>query len=414
MALTMIRTWVEGAGLILHPDKTHIVDSREKSFRFLVIPSVASTSFLAKSHEKFVARIRELTPRKSGQSLASTITAINQVTRGWFGYFRHCYWPVFKHYDGMIRRRLRRQLLKRHRRNPKRQSRTRRWPNSFFTSEASGAARGPFPFRPIRYRLTGEPYAGKLPVRFGGRGEPGNRPSLPLSTAFPASCISVRKGTTQNPIIRGVVRMFALTQSFKTTKKQVSSFAPRKDAAFAERKATTRQLLMRRSLALGILAACCTAACWLPRLPPGRNRHRFRRELFVDDLLIDRLAGARLVLHPPQPREIVLKFDQPWEGLYSGYETVLKDGDVFRFYYRGMPVAQAYAGRGSHLRRGEPRRHPLDPSEARLVRGARHEGQQRRVGPSSRLPQLRAVRRCEPGGPGRAALQGPRRNRGPD
>lgn len=65
-----------------------------------------------------------------------------------------------------------------------------------------------------------------------------------------------------------------------------------------------------------------------------------RRELFVDGLLIDRLAGARLVLHRPQPREIVLRFDQPWEGLYSGYETVLKDGDLFRFYYRGMPAAK--------------------------------------------------------------------------
>ena len=36
----------------------------------------------------------------------------------------------------------------------------------------------------------------------------------------------------------------------------------------------------------------------------------------------------------------MLKFDQPWEGLYCGYETVLKDGDLFRFYYRGMPVAR--------------------------------------------------------------------------
>jgi RNA-directed DNA polymerase len=34
-ALAMVRTWVEGAGLILHPDKTHIVDSREQSFSFL-------------------------------------------------------------------------------------------------------------------------------------------------------------------------------------------------------------------------------------------------------------------------------------------------------------------------------------------------------------------------------------------
>lgn len=65
-----------------------------------------------------------------------------------------------------------------------------------------------------------------------------------------------------------------------------------------------------------------------------------RRELFVDHYLIDRFEGARLVLHRPQPREVVLKFDRPWEGLYSGYETILKDGDTFRFYYRGMPEAK--------------------------------------------------------------------------
>ncbi|MEX0675659.1 MAG: hypothetical protein WD063_01200 [Pirellulales bacterium] len=62
-----------------------------------------------------------------------------------------------------------------------------------------------------------------------------------------------------------------------------------------------------------------------------------RRELFVDDYLIDELDGARLELHAPQPREIVLKFDKPWEGLYCAYETVLEDGDLFRLYYRGMP-----------------------------------------------------------------------------
>ncbi len=36
-----------------------------------------------------------------------------------------------------------------------------------------------------------------------------------------------------------------------------------------------------------------------------------RRELFVDHHLIESLDGARLVLHRPQPREVVLKFDQP-------------------------------------------------------------------------------------------------------
>ncbi len=65
-----------------------------------------------------------------------------------------------------------------------------------------------------------------------------------------------------------------------------------------------------------------------------------RRELFVDHHLIGSLSGVRLVLHRPEPREIVIRFDQPWEGLYSGYETVLKDGETYRFYYRGMPEAK--------------------------------------------------------------------------
>lgn len=65
-----------------------------------------------------------------------------------------------------------------------------------------------------------------------------------------------------------------------------------------------------------------------------------RRELFIDHHLIGSLNGVRLVLHRPQPREIVFEFDQPWEGLYSGYETVLKDGETYRFYYRGMPEAK--------------------------------------------------------------------------
>ena len=69
-----------------------------------------------------------------------------------------------------------------------------------------------------------------------------------------------------------------------------------------------------------------------------------RRELFVDDHVIDRLEGARLKLHRPQPREIALKFDRPWEGLYSGYETVVKTGNGFRLYYRGLPVAKHAIG----------------------------------------------------------------------
>ena len=60
-----------------------------------------------------------------------------------------------------------------------------------------------------------------------------------------------------------------------------------------------------------------------------------RRELFIDHHLIGSLGGVRLVLHRPQPREIVLRFDQPWEGNTSGYVTVMRDGDRLRMIYRG-------------------------------------------------------------------------------
>jgi len=133
-ALSEVRAWVEEAGLTLHPGKTHIVDSREKSFSFLGYSFRGKLRFpRAKSHRKLVARLRELTRRKSGESLDCMIARINRTTRGWFHYFRHCHWSIFKDYDGMIRRRLRRLLLKRHRRNRRRLPRTQRWPNAYFT-----------------------------------------------------------------------------------------------------------------------------------------------------------------------------------------------------------------------------------------------------------------------------------------
>ncbi len=134
-ALAVVQQWVETRGLTLHPEKTHIVDAREKSFSFLGYSFRGDLRFpRAKSHRKFVNRIRELTPRKSGESLESMLQRIHRVTRGWFNYFRHCHWSIFRAYDGMIRRRLRRMLLKRHRRNRRRLSRTQRWPNAYFTA----------------------------------------------------------------------------------------------------------------------------------------------------------------------------------------------------------------------------------------------------------------------------------------
>jgi RNA-directed DNA polymerase len=133
-ALLEIQQWVGENGLTLHPDKTHIVDSREESFDFLGYSFRGRLRFpRAKSHQKIMNRIRELTPRKSGNSLEFMITKINRSLQGWFNYFRHCTWNIFEPYDALVRRRLRRLLLKRNRRNPKRLPRNHRWPNTFFT-----------------------------------------------------------------------------------------------------------------------------------------------------------------------------------------------------------------------------------------------------------------------------------------
>ena len=133
-ALAEVRQWVECVGLTLHPEKTHIVDGRTENFAFLGYEFRGRLRLPRdKSARKFADRIRELTPRKSGESLEVMIQRINRSTQGWFNYFRHCHWSVFQDYDGMIRRRLRRLLLKRNRRNPKRLPRTQRWPNAYFT-----------------------------------------------------------------------------------------------------------------------------------------------------------------------------------------------------------------------------------------------------------------------------------------
>ncbi len=65
-----------------------------------------------------------------------------------------------------------------------------------------------------------------------------------------------------------------------------------------------------------------------------------RRELFVDDFLIDHLSGgAGLRLHHPEIREIVLVLDAPWEGSgSSGYHSVFRDGDLYRMYYKGWQI----------------------------------------------------------------------------
>ena len=51
-----------------------------------------------------------------------------------------------------------------------------------------------------------------------------------------------------------------------------------------------------------------------------------RRELFVDEALIESRDKVRLVMHRPTDEGEVLAFDKPWEGPFCGYATVIRDG----------------------------------------------------------------------------------------
>jgi len=101
--------------------------------------------------------------------------------------------------------------------------------------------------------------------------------------------------------------------------------APRPSAPALDRRAFLTSALAVSTAALAASRPSAGAAIALTG----------RRELFVDDFLIERLAGAALRLHPPEARDVAITCDAPWEGNTSAYYTVFQDGDLVRMYYRG-------------------------------------------------------------------------------
>lgn len=76
-----------------------------------------------------------------------------------------------------------------------------------------------------------------------------------------------------------------------------------------------------------------------------------RRELFIDNLLIETLAGsAEQRMHHPIPREVALVHDEPWEGTGSGYHSIFQDGDLYRMYYKAwhLQVSQGKLDTSRH------------------------------------------------------------------
>src|SRR3954452_18572349 len=100
------------------------------------------------------------------------------------------------------------------------------------------------------------------------------------------------------------------------------------------RKMTTRRAFMGQAMAA---AAAVVAGPVIVRAAEvgGVIELGSRRELFVDDYLIDSMEGVELTVHQPTAGDVVLVCDSPWEGNTSAYYTFFEDGGRYRVYYRG-------------------------------------------------------------------------------
>jgi RNA-directed DNA polymerase len=135
-ALARVQTWVAENGLTLHPDKTRLVDAtRPGGFDFLGYHFERGYRWpRRKALDRLRDKVRELTPRTSGESLETTIARLNDTLRGWFGYFKHSHRTTFPPVDSYIRGRLRSILRKRTgKRGRGRGVDHQRWRNHYFT-----------------------------------------------------------------------------------------------------------------------------------------------------------------------------------------------------------------------------------------------------------------------------------------
>ena len=133
-ALEVVKCWVTENELTLHPTKTKIVNAREEGFDFLGYHFRGDLRVpREKSLQKLKDAIREKTSRNNGQDLPLICARLNSQLRGWFTYFRHAHWRVYRNLDCWIRGRLRSILRRRQRRRGRGRGRDhQRWPNAYF------------------------------------------------------------------------------------------------------------------------------------------------------------------------------------------------------------------------------------------------------------------------------------------
>jgi len=114
-ALAAVTAWVSEAGLILHPEKTRVVDATQRGgFDFLGYYFERGMKWpREKSLKQLQERLRAKTLRREGRSWRVIVADVNGTLRGWHQYFQHSKANVFAAVDGFGRRRLRSLLEKR-------------------------------------------------------------------------------------------------------------------------------------------------------------------------------------------------------------------------------------------------------------------------------------------------------------
>jgi len=108
-ALATVRQWVSEAGLVLHPEKTRIVDaSQPGGFDFLGWHFENGCKWpREKSVKRFKETLREGTQRNDGRSQKEIVQRLNRRLKGWAQYFRGGQGNIYGALDGWIRMRLR-------------------------------------------------------------------------------------------------------------------------------------------------------------------------------------------------------------------------------------------------------------------------------------------------------------------
>lgn len=142
-ALGLIRQWMEGVRLMLHPEKTRIVDTTQPGAHFDFLGyrfqrTVARGRPIRVPRPKSMKKLREglrpVTKRCNGQSLGEIIRRVNVRLQGWFEYFKHAYRTSFPGVDAWVRMRLRSILRKRSGRKGRGHGTDHyRWPNAYFS-----------------------------------------------------------------------------------------------------------------------------------------------------------------------------------------------------------------------------------------------------------------------------------------